>query len=109
MDEHGPANWALLHFLGFTFPTAPTRSQREWVAGLLEEMRVQTPCPTCKQHFTTHLQTVDTSGRRAFARWGVDCHNEVNARLGKPIVSVDAAHDAARAARTRAKRLVRNL
>lgn len=51
------------------------------------------PCGECKQHWRALLAATppDYSSREAFFAWGVAAHNQVNARLGKPIMGLDEA------------------
>lgn len=58
---------------------------------LLRAVRRLLPCGGCREHFDAYLAThpPDVSSRDALFAWGVELHNAVNARLGKPQPSLD--------------------
>lgn len=113
ISEWGPKAWVYLHTLAFSYPPAPTRDQRKDMHAFLVAFARTLPCPKCSAHFqqVVHrdLPTHDAdvlSCRHNFARWTVDVHNEVNARLGKPErehKSVEGEYDVTDASLCRAK------
>lgn len=46
------------------------------------------PCVQCREHFSGYLQNnpIDVSDRGALSLWFFTLHNDVNGRLGKPIL-----------------------
>ncbi len=56
----------------------------------VEEIRRRVPCGECRRHWDGMMSRTPPDWANYFA-WTVDRHNEVNARLGKPAVSIDAA------------------
>ena len=52
------------------------------------------PCNKCLETYTNQLKQLDNinlSEQMALFKWSVDCHNEVNLKLNKPIISYDYA------------------
>jgi hypothetical protein len=92
----GPLQWRTLHQLLRGYPNAPTPAHetalREYTAALATLL----PCSICATHWASLAPTVATTSRLAAMKWGVDVHNTVNKRLGKPLLSYAEAADAMR-------------
>lgn len=82
--KRGPKMWAELH-------RRPQMVEREieWI----QQFGTRIPCGSCRQHWKNMVQRTpaDLSSPAAYFAWTVDRHNEVNARLGKPIISMEEA------------------
>lgn len=57
----------------------------------LETVTARLPCGTCKPHWAALLAAKPPTWGEAYFAWTVAAHNEVNARLGKPLVTVEEA------------------
>ncbi|AJF98037.1 erv-family thiol oxidoreductase [Pandoravirus inopinatum] len=91
----GPPMWETLHYAAFQCPE-PFDERASALIGLARGYVVLLPCAECRGHFAALLdahppEVAARSGRQAFARWTVDAHNAVNARLGKPLFTYDQA------------------
>ena len=96
ISEWGPAAWNTLHVVAHSYPTHPTSRQRDETWQFLHLFALHLPCPSCRQHFQSLLQSsVPTSDATAFdsreslVKFMNDAHNEVNVRLGKRIYTLE--------------------
>lgn len=83
----GPKLWTELHRHALSLPGAPIeKTLRLW----LDDFARRLPCGDCRSHWKKMVKATppDLSGAAAFFAWTVARHNEVNARLGKPAMSV---------------------
>lgn len=80
-DEIGPIYWKLIHMTAKYKPTNLVK--------LMKHVEKTFPCSTCREHIGAYLKenpiTEDTF------KWSVQFHNNVNKRLGKPIISLSRA------------------
>ena len=87
----GPKFWRCLHLMAESFPLEPTEYDkiryREWLSITLELL----PCMECRKHANQYMQEnpINFKTREEFAMYVYNFHNEVNRRLGKPIISMD--------------------
>lgn len=91
MTQMGGPMWQTLHYASYQCPE-PFAQYAPILLNLVHSYHAILPCADCKSHFAALLQQnpperAAARGKDAFARWTVDAHNSVNARLGKPIVS----------------------
>jgi hypothetical protein len=100
--QWGPLLWCILHGLAEKAGTCTTPmflddERRYWIHFFKETGEI-IPCPTCKMHYMeylkTHpvnaLKTLPHSQRKAWiTKWFWELHNDVNARLGKPIFPIE--------------------
>lgn len=91
VDLWGPGAWALLHTCSFTYPESPTTDDRRQFHDFLWAVARVLPCPRCRKHFMSYLQThapapcaAAFDDRKAISRLLVDVHNDVNRRTQKP-------------------------
>jgi hypothetical protein len=88
--KFGPYYWGTLHLA--CLYAADTGA----VKALVDSYTRTLPCPACRIHFDQVLQEFpfphDGTRQDIFA-WSVKVHNIVNARLGKPQVTIDEALD----------------
>jgi len=93
LKEWGPGAWNTLHVFAHTAPMKPTKDEREQFRGFLTTFANYLPCPRCRTHFHGFLDrrmnehTLATRG--SIVRLLNDAHNEVNARCGKRVYSID--------------------
>tara|TARA_B110000046_G_scaffold141397_1_gene148090 strand:+ start:2615 stop:3061 length:447 start_codon:yes stop_codon:yes gene_type:complete len=93
IDAWGPAGWNTLHAWAHFYPHAPTDAERDAVRALLHLFARHLPCPSCRTHFTAFLERrLDAEAlatRSALVALLNDAHNEVNARLGKRVYTLE--------------------
>ena len=91
----GPPLWRSLHAITFAYPETATTEQSQSAVAFFDALVPLFPCDKCRPHLAAELQRHPVKdvagGRDAFARWLVDLHNRVNARLGKPQWKFEAA------------------
>ena len=91
----GPPLWRSLHAITFAYPETATTEQSQSAVAFFDALVPLFPCDKCRPHLAAELQRHPVKdvagGRDAFARWLVDLHNRVNARLGKPQWTFEAA------------------
>ncbi len=73
--------WGILHRYALQHP----RPDPAW----LDAFALRLPCTGCREHWQATVQR--TPPGDAFFAWTVMVHNEVNARLGKPLLTIEAA------------------
>jgi hypothetical protein len=86
--EQGRKKWALFHRRGLWFEAqSDLKDDTDWLIIFAAEL----PCGECRNHWIAMVAKNPPDWRRYFA-WGVDRHNEVNARLvDKPQLTEAAA------------------
>ena len=89
ISHWGPATWKSLHAISYAYPDTPTEDQKEEMFAYLHALAAVLPCAKCGRHFKQKLLLlVDTkespvlASKKAFARFLVDVHNEVNVTKG---------------------------
>ena len=85
---NGPRFWAELHLLGVR------HRQGKNMTGWLNDWRDSIPfngCP-CKEHLDNWFSENPPDWNRFF-EWGIDLHNAVNLRIGKPTMDVENAKE----------------
>lgn len=85
---NGPRFWAELHLLGLRH--RPGKNMTGW----LNDWRDSIPfngCP-CKEHLDEWMVENPPDWNRFF-EWGIDLHNAVNIRIGKPTMDIENAKE----------------
>ena len=89
----GPHGWGFIHAACFAYPETPRGEQRRAMYNFLLAIGQVLPCKECAAEWAAMLrQTLRSTrsehlaSRDALARWSVARHNDVNERLGKPVV-----------------------
>ncbi len=77
----GPKLWAELH--------TKLDADRAW----LDDFTARIPCGECKAHWQKLLAETPPGFGEGFFAWGVNAHNAVNRRLGKPEITLEAARE----------------
>lgn len=90
----GPSAWETMHAVTFTYPEQnPTEEEKDAMRRFFYSIADVLPCYRCRKHFKellmTHRLEDNLHNRDQLTRWLVARHNDVNRRLGKPIVSYD--------------------
>ena len=81
----GPNLWGTLHLLCLTGTITPN---------FVQEFANVIPCPMCAGHFTELIienPLPESDDPLVLFRWSVHVHNLVNARIGKPTLTVEQA------------------
>ena len=95
MKNWGPYFWGTLHIACLAAPPVLSDEHKTAFRNLIESFTLVLPCPACQMHFREVLQQFPleeslNTGEDLFT-WSVAVHNIVNARLGKPQVSLKDA------------------
>ena len=84
----GPFFWHTIHITALGYPNDPSYAHKRAAKEFFESLVHLIPCPTCREHYTIHLQkmpiTPHLDRRDDLFRWTVELHNVVNQSLGKP-------------------------
>lgn len=94
----GPSLWLSLHTGAITYPIAASPITAHRMRGFILGLPFILPCETCSAHAIEYVEKSKPildhvcSGRQPLFKFFVDFHNSVNARLGKPIVTIDHAY-----------------
>ena len=83
-DVWGPRLWGVLHTLCLTGTITPE---------FVQEFANVIPCPACAMHFRDLLEAYPFEKALDKFEWSVFVHNQVNDRLGKPMMSVEKARE----------------
>lgn len=86
----GPLFWQLGHLVSFAYPEERVSSeQREQTARFYESLSSVLPCSECKTDYAAILTRDPVrphlANRDTLSRWFYNVHNQVNAKLNKPI------------------------
>lgn len=85
--------WGLIHTMTIIdFEESGPHNQRIFVC--LKGMGAAIPCSICRAHYENEINKFNFHNLNepmCLFRWSVDFHNEVNAKLGKPIVTYEEA------------------
>mmetsp|Transcript_54941 Transcript_54941/g.174670 ORF Transcript_54941/g.174670 Transcript_54941/m.174670 type:complete len:249 (-) Transcript_54941:1221-1967(-) len=86
-EDLGRSTWHMLHTLAAQLPEHPSAQQQQDVNSLVKLLTRVYPCAECAKHFaeTVSRHPPPVHSQKAFAQWLCQIHNEVNARLEKPI------------------------
>lgn len=84
----GPGLWAQFHARA-DLPGLDLSKEPAWLAKLTKTV----PCEDCRAHFTALLadSPPNLADPEGYFAWGVGIHNRVNERLGKPVITLEAA------------------
>jgi hypothetical protein len=84
----GPVLWQQLHAWAMS---ADLSTAGAW----LDRFGRSVPCGDCRRHWTEMVRRTppDLTNRDSLFAWTVERHNEVNLRLGKPVIDVPRANE----------------
>lgn len=89
----GEAGWTLMYAVAFAYPTHPTPADQAGAIHFFEGLAAVLPCQDCRHHYTAYMQEfpiqVNVGSRNKLCAWLLNLHNAVNARIGKPIVTLE--------------------
>lgn len=93
IGEWGPGAWNTLHVFAHSAPKELTSEEMQKFAWFLNTFAEYLPCPKCRRHFQGFLNrrmTEDTlRARSSIVKLLNDAHNEVNARTGKRVYTLE--------------------
>jgi hypothetical protein len=91
----GKAGWNFIHSVALSYPTKPTKEDKENYLSFLKSLQYVLPCPTCANNFKDKLEKnpPNLENRKSLFKWTVDAHNEVNKEHNKKIISYQEAYD----------------
>lgn len=92
----GPNLWMILHSAAeriglHKHRKLPHEEHRLWT-GLLSSLQYSLPCPICKKHYSTYIQSnpITTVNTEFIRNWLFKIHNDINNRINKSYtISVD--------------------
>jgi len=91
-DTFGPPMWKSIHNIMRAYTPDKKASLQNFIQALGELL----PCGKCASHFRLLVPTLNADTRRDAVKWAIDTHNQVNARLGKPVLTYGEAVQAIR-------------
>ena len=92
VEELGRSTWTFLHSAAAYFPDAPSDEQKHAMQAMLDALPLVYPCATCAEELreeyarqppTARVDAVESA--TTLQAYVCTLHNEVNARLGKPL------------------------
>lgn len=88
MEKDGPEIWRALHVAALEW-----NGDRQRLANAINRTTTAVPCGECKKHWIEMIQQKPITAKTAeeFFALTVEWHNEVNARLGKPQLTIEEA------------------
>ena len=96
----GPGTWNIIHTAGIR---ATTEQNKKFFRDLMVLVFETFRCMKCKKHleefmkfhpFRNYEKIYDSKRREiGYFKWSWECHNNVNAILGKPILELETAYD----------------
>lgn len=83
----GRANWRYVHQRAANFPLNPTKEEQDRELRWIHSFIYTYPCKICARDFTEICSRIPPvlSSAKAYQRWWIDAHNQVNLDLSKPI------------------------
>lgn len=93
MVDWGQSAWEFLHRVSFRLDDSTLDADRLYE--LFRALGSALPCKSCRRHYDAYIDAhpPEFNSGDELARWLVDLHNDVNARLGKQNVSFEAARE----------------
>lgn len=88
--------WRTFHGFLFKYPPKPTQDDKMRWLSLILNLPFYLPCGECSWNLAKELEALPPTEEvmattDSLARWGVELHNSVNKRLGKPLVTYEDA------------------
>lgn len=91
--EWGPGAWNTLHVFAHSAPKELTKDEMQQFAWFLNTFAEYLPCPRCRTHFKNFLDRRMSDEtlrmRSSIVKLLNDAHNEVNARTGKRVYTLE--------------------
>ena len=87
----GPSFWFVLHTVSINYPEKPTYVEKRTHHDFYRIIQHILPCEACRHHyqelFAKYPIEPFLTSKKSLVTWVVMIHNQVNARLGKPLVT----------------------
>ena len=87
----GPSFWFVLHTVSINYPDKPTYVEKRTHHDFYRIIQHILPCEACRSHykelFAKYPIEPFLTSKKSLVTWVVMIHNQVNARLGKPLVT----------------------
>ena len=93
-DQFGPDFWSVMEELAIGYPVQASADQQASMKLLFSKLAEHFPCKECAVHFQEGVSKMPQSalqGRKSLLNWVINFHNSVNARRGKPELSMQDA------------------
>jgi hypothetical protein len=85
--------WFVMHTVAYFYSDTPDPTEMAHAKGFYVSLQSLLPCPGCAAHYSRLLQQYPIEhaiqSRMSLMRWVNTIHNEVNRRLGEPLVSFE--------------------
>lgn len=89
----GPQFWYMLHNGAAHYPNNPSLMCKQAMEGFINGIPVMLPCVECAMHANSFIKSVDIDkvvrNRNNLFEFFFMFHNEVNKRLGKPLLPLN--------------------
>ena len=89
----GPHFWYILHIISFSYPETPSEYDKRSFYDFFRSLGDILPCEDCKKHYKQHFHAYPVQphldNRSNLVKWVIQMHNFVNARNGKPVLTVE--------------------
>lgn len=90
----GPHVWIFLHSVTLSYPSKPTKTDKQNIENFFIVVPEILPCPKCRDHFRGHysknpLTDEILSSKEKLVKWLISLHNSVNKMNGKPEMSYE--------------------
>lgn len=86
----GPSFWFVMHTVSLNYPDSPTYAERRTHYDFYHIIRNILPCEMCRQHYRELIKQFPVQpfldSKASLVSWVVMIHNQVNERLGKPMI-----------------------
>jgi len=88
----GCNTWTFLHSMAATYPKEPTMVQKMHMMNLLQYFGEFYPCKYCAKDFQKYMEEnpPNVNNRYELSIWMCEAHNDVNEKLGKPLMDCTA-------------------
>ena len=88
----GPGLWKFLHMISLNFPVNPSDEIKKKYYDFIISLGYVLPCKICRDNYSENLKNVNFSinsldSRKIFNTFIFNLHNEVNKKLGKPLMN----------------------
>ena len=101
-QQWGSITWIMLHSLAEKIKDDDFEHEKDFLVGLLFKVCQVLPCPSCAahcSHYISRLKTNKIVSKTDYIAYLNNFHNNVNARLNKPLMSISECRDKYKQAR----------
>lgn len=96
-DIFGPAFWFTLHNAAVAYYEYPNETAQQMMKQFIHSLPVVIPCVKCKEHAYAYIKSQDVNcavqNRKNLFEFFVTFHNYVNAKGGRPSMTIEEAYD----------------